>query len=66
MARIQEKIDNQAEEKAKENEEDLMQQAMADPTYQAEIAALKNVKKTATDDEDKMVAKPALSADEKA
>ena len=43
-----------------------MQQAMADPTYQAEIAALKNVKKTAGDDEEKSLPKPALSADEKA
>jgi hypothetical protein len=66
MARIQEKIESQETEKAKENEEDLMQQAMADPTYQAEIAALKSVKKTTGDEEEKLLDKPVLSAEEKA
>lgn len=65
MARIQEKIDNQEHEKEKQNEEDLMQQAMADPKYMAEIEALKNVKKSTEDD--KIIEAPApLTADEKA
>lgn len=43
-----------------------MQQAMADPTYQAEIAALKNVKKTAAEDEEVVLPKSkSLSAEEK-
>ena len=42
-----------------------MQQAMADPTYQAEIAALKNVKKTATDDEEVVLPKNKLTNEEK-